>query len=109
MEISAESIGHYTKQVDGKTVPMWDKEEIEEIVIAQVRPCLRVIVTVIFYIDFYMKQSTLFLLAGFDTTASTLTNTAYLLAKNPDIQEKLFDQIQDRFEKFVSATIRMLF
>ena len=43
----------------------------------------------------------LFLLAGFDTTATTLTNTIFLLARNQAIQEKLYDQIVEKSEKFV--------
>ncbi|XP_062613453.1 cytochrome P450 3A14-like [Saccostrea cucullata] len=35
----------------------------------------------------------LFLLAGFDTTASTMTFLVYCLATNPDCQEKLINQI----------------
>ncbi|KAI9562843.1 hypothetical protein GHT06_010298 [Daphnia sinensis] len=37
------------------------------------------------------KTSTLFMLAAFDTTSTTLTNTCFQLARNPDIQEKLYD------------------
>ena len=36
VEASTESIGDYTKEINGKTVPMWNKEEVDEIVIAQV-------------------------------------------------------------------------
>ena len=35
-----EAISDFTKEVDGKTVPMWSREEIDEIIIAQVCFCL---------------------------------------------------------------------
>ena len=31
-----ETIADYTKEADGKTVPVWTNEEVEEIIIAQV-------------------------------------------------------------------------
>ncbi|XP_054712574.1 cytochrome P450 3A19-like [Uloborus diversus] len=42
-----------------------------------------------------VAQSILFLLAGYDTTASTLSFASYLLAINPDVQDKLFSEISD--------------
>lgn len=60
---------------------MWNKEEVDEIVIA---------------------QSVIFLLAGFDTTATTLTNTIFSLARNPEVQDKLYEEIMKKHEKFVS-------
>ena len=36
---------------------------------------------------------TTFLLAGYETTANTLAFTAYLLATNPEVQDKLCDEI----------------
>ena len=39
--------------------------------------------------------------AGFETTAATLTHTSYVLAKNPQVQDKLYEQIVDRLEQFV--------
>jgi len=42
-----------------------------------------------------MAQSFLFLLAGYETTASTLQFIAYELAHQPDVQEKCYEQIMD--------------
>lgn len=36
IEIANESISEFTKEVDGKTVPMWTREEIDEIIMGQV-------------------------------------------------------------------------
>ena len=36
-EIATEAISSYTKEENGKTVPMWTKQEVEDIVGAQVR------------------------------------------------------------------------
>ena len=38
------------------------------------------------------------MLAGYETTANTLAYTSYLLAINPDIQEKLQSEIDSYFE-----------
>lgn len=41
-----------------------------------------------------LSQSFVFVAAGYETTANLLTYTAYLLAMNPDIQDKLIDEIK---------------
>jgi len=45
--------------------------------------------------DEVIAQCFVFLLAGFDTTANALANTCYYLAKNPDKQERLQQEIDD--------------
>ncbi|KAI9562840.1 hypothetical protein GHT06_010295 [Daphnia sinensis] len=79
IELADEAISAFTKVVDGKTVPMWSRETIDEIV---------------------MAQSTLFMLAGFDTTATTMTNACFQLARNPDVQEALYDIIIKKMESY---------
>lgn len=37
VEIATEAISQYTKESSGGTIPKWDKREVDEIVIAQVR------------------------------------------------------------------------
>eukprot|EP00057_Strongylocentrotus_purpuratus_P033355 XP_791117.3 PREDICTED: cytochrome P450 3A40 [Strongylocentrotus purpuratus] len=42
-----------------------------------------------------LAQSMVFLVAGYDTTATLLTFASYLLASNPDCQDKLIAEIDD--------------
>jgi cytochrome P450 len=44
-------------------------------------------------------QAVAFLLGGYETTANALAYTSYLLALNPDIQEKLQSEIDSYFEE----------
>ena len=49
-----------------------------------------------------MAQAILFLLAGYETTATALGYIAYNLALYPDCQKKLIEEIDDGIEKHVS-------
>ena len=41
--MATETIMEYTKEVGGKHMPMWGKEEVDEIVIAQVKKKVRIV------------------------------------------------------------------
>jgi len=45
-----------------------------------------------------VAQTVFFLLAGYETSSNTLSFTAYFLATNPDIQEKLRTEIKEAME-----------
>ena len=80
--MATESISETTYEVNGNEVNRFSREDVDEIVVA---------------------QSTIFLLAGFDTTATTLTNACYLLAKNPEVQERLYEGIMSKVEQHVGS------
>lgn len=50
-----------------------------------------------------ISQSLLFMLAGTDTTAVALTYISYNLAMNPEIQDKLINEVDSVLEKFVKV------
>ncbi|GAB6022640.1 hypothetical protein CHUAL_006735 [Chamberlinius hualienensis] len=52
-----------------------------------------------------VANSILFLLAGFDTTASTISFTIYSMALNPECQQKLIEEIDQAIEKHGKLTI----
>ena len=45
--------------------------------------------------DEVIAQCLLFFLAGYETAASSIAFLLYLLALNPEIQEKLYEEIMD--------------
>lgn len=51
-----------------------------------------------------MAQCIVFIMAGYETTGNLLTFTAYLLAMNPDIQDRLINEIKKYSSKHPSAT-----
>lgn len=86
-ETATETVSSYTKEENGKTKPMWTKEEVDEIVAA---------------------QSTVFLLAGFDTTATTLACCLFNLAIYPEMQQKLFESIIAQIQKYGDVCHEMI-
>jgi len=86
-EMATESISAYTKVENGKTVPMWTKEEVDEIVAG---------------------QGVIFLLAGFDTTANTLTSSCFILARHPEIQEKIYEEVMSKIDHYGDVCHEML-
>lgn len=54
-----------------------------------------------------LSQAFLFLIAGSETTATTMTYVAYLLAKNPKIQTKLYEEIENALKEHVSQINNM--
>lgn len=45
-----------------------------------------------------------FLLAGYDTTATTISFLLYELAANPDIQDAVYAEIQENIKKYNGVT-----
>ena len=55
--------------------------------------------------EYITSVSVEILLAGYETTANTLTYTTYLLATHPDVQEKLQAEIDQYFEEEPVSTL----
>ena len=51
----------------------------------------------------------LFMLAGYETTSSTLTYCTYILAKHPEEQQKLFDEINSHFNQETKVKLVLIF
>ena len=45
--------------------------------------------------DLVIAQGTVFLAAGFETTANTMTSLTYIFAKYPEIQERCYKEIKN--------------
>ncbi|GBM05294.1 Cytochrome P450 3A11 [Araneus ventricosus] len=51
-------------------------------------------------LDELVGQCVIFFLAGYDTTASTLSYASYLLALHPEIQSKAYEEIHEVLQKY---------
>ena len=49
-----------------------------------------------------------FMIAGYETTSTTLTYCSYILAKHPDEQQKLFDEISSNYNKDSQVAIYII-
>ncbi|XP_077880897.1 cytochrome P450 3A12-like [Ictidomys tridecemlineatus] len=54
-------------------------------------------------------QSIIFILAGYETTSTTLSFIMYLLATHPDVQKKLQQEIDETFPDKAPVTYDVLF
>lgn len=52
-----------------------------------------------------VAQSIIFIFAGYETTSSSLSFLAYILATHPDVQQKLQEEIDATFPNKVSGDI----
>lgn len=55
-------------------------------------------------VDEIVGQAFLFLIAGYEIITNTLSFATYLLATNPDCQEKLLTEVDRFHEKYVSTS-----
>lgn len=49
------------------------------------------------HIDTIISNCYAFLLAGYETTSTALAYAAWLLAKHPEVQDKLYEEIFENF------------
>ncbi|GFT51094.1 cytochrome P450 9e2 [Nephila pilipes] len=56
-------------------------------------------VTAALSLDELVGQCVIFFLAGYDTTASTLSYASYLLALNPGIQNTLYEELREVLQR----------
>ena len=57
-----------------------------------------IIIVTINLIFIITGQAIIFIMAGFETTASTLSSLSYCLAKNPEVLEKLVEEVDEVVE-----------
>ncbi|EDV26416.1 uncharacterized protein TRIADDRAFT_13672, partial [Trichoplax adhaerens] len=58
--------------------------------------------------DEIVSQSFIFLLGGYETTANAIAYTSYLLACNPDVQQRLIDEIDEKCPKGTTPTSEII-
>ena len=57
-----------------------------------------IVMAIITFVTIIIGQAIIFIMAGFETTASTLSSLSYCLAKNPDVLEKLMEEVNEVVE-----------
>jgi hypothetical protein len=88
-----------SKEEAGSRVPVITSEQVDEIVIAQVRSYFAPRLTQVTEPDCLLHKSCMFLIAGYDTTATALSHICFLLSRNPEVQDKLHHLAVEKIEQ----------
>jgi len=87
LEMFSQTLPNCTKVEAGQTVKAWTGEELDEII---------------------RGQALEFLIDGYETTSQTMSLLVYELAKRPDIQQKLYDQVKEKLDIHGQVTHDMI-
>nr|QST15046.1 CYP360A6 protein [Diaphanosoma celebensis] len=87
VDMATEALSKAVREENGKKVPLWSPEQVDQIVIS---------------------QCAVFIFAGLESVSTALGAACYLLATHPDIQEKLHKMVVDKLEQYESISPEML-